>query len=282
MKQENIDINYVIKLNQEGFSQKEIASKIGCVYQDIQRALKHHKIKLLWKRKHKIEKQENFFETIDSEIKAYLLGFLYADGNIDKNLNRISICISESDSYIVELFTTHIAPNSLLKKIHNKKGAVNRKPQIFLRINSCKLVADLINLGLCPRKTYFDVKFPDIPDHLIHHFIRGLFDGDGCVMNRPNQKGTVYNKIIFCINWKSFLDTLCNHLYNIKIDYLFIKKMTGKTVDWYKLAIWSHKNSLLFGKYIYNDANFFLKRKRDKFLFQNTEINIESNDSISS
>lgn len=280
MKQSDIDLNYVIELSKQGFTQTEVASKIGCVYQDIQRLLKNSEHKITWNKNHKIKKDEFFFETIDSEIKAYLLGFLYADGNIDKTQGRITLCIQEDDIYVANLFKDFIAPGSFMKIIHNTAGAKNRKPQVFLRINSIKIVNDLKNHGLCPRKTYETLNFPSIPENMYSHFIRGYFDGDGCVMKSASKKDVYYNKVIFCINWKPFLDKMCEIFYSIGIDSIFTKKMKGKTVDWYNLCLWSQENNALFANFIYNDANYYLERKKSKFLFQNTEVTIEPKISI--
>lgn len=268
MKYSDINIEQVIELNRQGLSQKEIAKQIGCRYQDIQRAIKYNNISLVWKRKQKIKKDIDFFKNIDSEIKAYLLGFFYADGNIDKSLGRISICIQEDDVYILNLFKEYIAPTSIIKKIHNTKGAKNRKPQIMLRINSKEFVSHLLNLGLCPSKTYESLQFPNIPKTLYPHFIRGYFDGDGTVQVHKMKNGYEYSKVGICINWKLFLDKLCEILYDQSISHISISYIIGKTANFYKLRINSAKNTSIFANYIYENSNFFLPRKKNKFNFK--------------
>ena len=50
----------------------------------------------------------NFFENIDSEAKAYLLGFLAADGNVSHNTNKITLHIGEKDVYVANLLKEFI------------------------------------------------------------------------------------------------------------------------------------------------------------------------------
>jgi hypothetical protein len=184
----------------------------------------------------------------------------------------MSLCLQDSDIYIAHLFRDFIAPTSQLKIFHNSKGAKNRKPQVLLRINSLKLIQDMESHGLCSRKTYKVLEFPLIREDLLSHFIRGVFDGDGCVVKSLAHNGVFYNKVSFCINWEPFLCKLKDILYNLGIPKIHIKKFNGKTVDWYVLYIHSSTSSAIFADFIYKDANFFLQRKKDKFLFQNTEV----------
>lgn len=38
-----------------------------------------------------------YFENIDTEEKAYWLGFLYADGYVNANEDKIELCLAEKD-----------------------------------------------------------------------------------------------------------------------------------------------------------------------------------------
>lgn len=53
----------------------------------------------------KINKNEEYFNVIDSEKKAYLLGYFLADGCVTNPSNGkkcISMCLQEQDKYILE------------------------------------------------------------------------------------------------------------------------------------------------------------------------------------
>ena len=53
--------------------------------------------------------QENFFEIIDTQEKAYWLGFLFADGNVYKKRNSYYIKLSVCDKEVVERFKQDIS-----------------------------------------------------------------------------------------------------------------------------------------------------------------------------
>ena len=64
------------------------------------------------KRKYPI--QEDFFDVIDTEEKAYVLGLLYADGYNNTDRNSVSLSLKESDKEILEKVTSLIQPTKPL------------------------------------------------------------------------------------------------------------------------------------------------------------------------
>ena len=118
----------------------------------------------------------NVFEEINTEEKAYWLGFLYADGNVSKDDNRISLCIKDLEH--MEKFAKFIG-----KDIRIKTKIVKNKPYFLVFFRSEKMKNDLINKGCIPQKSLI-LKFPEkeiLPENLQIPFIRGYFDGDGCI-----------------------------------------------------------------------------------------------------
>ena len=111
---------------------------------------------------------------------AYVLGYLYADGTLfDCGYIRAKyISVTSIDKDRIELF------KKLLKSEHNIKIELapnqNSHARYTLRIGSHKLYKRLGELGLYPNKS-LNVEFPQVPNPLLSHFIRGYFDGDGCV-----------------------------------------------------------------------------------------------------
>ena len=63
-----------------------------------------------------------------------------------------------------------------IKTIKNTNG----KTIYSFTIGREKITQNLLRLGLTPRKSLI-IKFPDMPQEHINHFIRGYFDGDGCI-----------------------------------------------------------------------------------------------------
>ena len=125
---------------------------------------------------------DNFFEKIDNEEKAYFLGFLYADGYVnDIGYNcYVELTLQNSDEYILDKFLNSLESNRKISRIRDKKYS-------RLIINSKKIVSDLKKLGCVNKKTHL-LKFPTNIDSIYYpHIIRGFFDGDGCISCTNNQ-----------------------------------------------------------------------------------------------
>ena len=254
--QETLD--QIIKLNLEGLSLKEIADHYNTCYQNVQSLLKkfNEKLPISWPKNKEVV--HDFFDNIDSEIKAYLFGFFLADGCV-YNSCRIGICLSDIDEYIIDLYKDYIYPTGLKKRLHNKTGAVNRKPQVMIRINSFRIVDALAKYGVGPRKTYADIQIPNIDESLVHHVIRGYFDGDGCICIRLTGKDKGHAAISICNGSDSILKSINSFIpEGIKTSILYPKNCAT-------LNIRSQNHIIEFGKYMYKDANFYLQRKKDKF-----------------
>jgi len=124
---------------------------------------------------HKL-KNKYFFKQIDTEEKAYWLGFITADGNVCKNIRYVGFGLHEKDWNHLQKFAT-IFGKVVYACGENKCGvAVGSK--MFAQI--------LVDKGVVPRKTYCDQSpiLKNVPEKLYHVFVRGLMDGDGCVKLR--------------------------------------------------------------------------------------------------
>lgn len=146
---------------------------------------------------------ENYFETIDTERKAYWLGMLMADGNVANYNNRycIRLTLKKEDYYILEE----------LKKDLKSDTPIYRDPIYYrstLRVWSKKMFFDLEKHGIIPNKTGKESIPSTIPDELISHFIRGFFDGDGTIFKRKNRKRHKGTVGFCCQNKKMLLDMI--------------------------------------------------------------------------
>lgn len=133
---------------------------------------------------------DTFFDVIDTEVKAYLLGFLYADGYLASD-GRIGMRLTESDVEILEYLKKYLCPDAPI--IYSNNQNINRKPQVSFRFKSRKIYNRLLELGFCVDKTTTssDV-FLNIPDLFKIHFIRGFTDGDGCLQMNKQEKNNYY------------------------------------------------------------------------------------------
>lgn len=142
-------------------------------------------------RKHKFN--QRYFKNIDTEEKAYWLGFIYADGcvsqinNYDKVPGRLSINISLKDKEILERFVFDINSNYPIVEYIPHETTYSDHPMCRVSFASVKLCSDLFSHGVIPAKTD-KLLFPyhSMDKSLYRHFIRGYFDGDGSV-SRPCQ-----------------------------------------------------------------------------------------------
>ena len=121
----------------------------------------------------------NFFSIIDTEEKAYWLGFLAADGNVGSNNPVVSIHLSLTDVDHLSKIRQSLQSTHPIK-IYNKS--------CYFTIRSKILTDDLKQYGIVPRKDRI-VRAPQIDTFFVRHFWRGVIDGDGCLYKRTHQKG---------------------------------------------------------------------------------------------
>lgn len=168
-EQQVIDLYLNYKL-----SQKEIANKFNCCAETIHKILKGNNIKIRVQPRKNKNVNEHYFEKINTEQKAYFLGFLFADGNIFKN--QLSLEIQAKDRELLEVFKEEL---QLESKISYRKRA--NTEVCCIRVVSDKICKDLSQYGIVPNKTYMTKHLPVIPEEFLPHFLRGLIDGDGWI-----------------------------------------------------------------------------------------------------
>lgn len=143
------------------------------------------------------EFNKDYFHNIDSELKAYFLGFIFADGWVVHNEQRadyeFGMELQSCDKYILELLNdelggvhdiSHLNPTQrMICGVMANIGHIDR-----LRVYSKNIVEDLINCGIVPNKTY-NYELPKFPMEYFFDFLRGYIDGDGCY---SCSKGRIY------------------------------------------------------------------------------------------
>lgn len=229
-----------------------------------------------------------YFNNIDTEEKAYFLGLLYADGNIsipkDNRQITITLGLQEDDKDIVIKFCKEIAPTKNIK-IHNPPSVSknNWKKRAVFKFSSNKIGNSLINLGCLQNKSHVGMSFnfSKLDEKLHPHFIRGFFDGDGCLYvkkekNKYTRKTTnilkrnftnkLYKKFILCSTSKSFLEQILKILQkncNLTSKPQWKNKLRTEIV--YFLSIEGQKDIIELQEYLYKNATVFMKRKFNKF-----------------
>ena len=228
--------------------------------------------------------RHNFFSKIETELQAYLLGFIYSDGCINIQRHTLSIHINDIDSELFELFKI-ISPDAYTQQEEGYESkalarghTVKNKSSIRLAISSKILIEDLINLGVCERKTYKNLHIPEMNPNLIGSFIRGYFDGDGCFTwhaSAPNLNNRERNWRIK-MSWQidSKTQTLLTEFQKwfetqgvtLKINYI-------KRDNMYRLCTSSKKTFSKIYNLIFKEAQYSLSRKINKINhYVNTEV----------
>lgn len=119
---------------------------------------------------------ESFFETIDSEEKAYWLGFFAADGSV-RDRYAIRVELKEDDIDHVERFAQVINSRSTVKRYERENGYKG----CYIDFRSKRMAESLERLGVNAHTKSKDLVMPDIADDLKRHMWRGMIDGDGCI-----------------------------------------------------------------------------------------------------
>ena len=239
-----------------------VCKKYGFVHSVLVRYAKNNNLPYKTNRGAKYSFDREYFKEIDSEEKAYWLGFLYADGGVsttDKTCtrpNRLTINISHKDRIILERFNKSINGNLHIIDYMPSEETYGNSMMSVLNVNSVEFCEHLINHGCIPNKT-FALKMPNINENLMPHFVRGFLDGDGSVYDNyfAFTKGDAFLKELDEVITTA-LDIEPGRIYYYKnkdsrvCDLRYAKKDSAK-----KIYHW-----------LYDNATIFLERKKDKYV----------------
>ena len=201
---------------------------------------------------------ENYFECIDSEEKAYWFGFFMADGCMYHSKTSYDIQFSLAIEDISHLCKFKNAIESE-KDPESKKQ--NEKDIAFFRVSSKNMYNDLLSHGGTPRKTGKE-QFPSWKCWR-RHFIRGMFDGDGSFyVDEDNYITCAF--VMTCSN-KWFLKSICEY-FGREIN-LFEKdfNFTYQNGAW-SMRTTSKEKCYKIYSHIYKDSTIYLDRKHKKIM----------------
>ena len=262
----------------------KIAKQFGVTQQTVSNFIKYHlKLKSL----NPLPGKVDYFSNINTYSKAYILGFIAADGCLTKGKNSksyyLTITLKNSDKSILEFIKSEIQNEHRLYEIQRPSSFDKSKiiNHIRFTISHPQITQDLINLGIVPNKTLIMTDIiNNIPHHLRNAFIIGYFDGDGSVSELSSKGGKKYVKSCNCFKsypshnlnisirgTNKFLNGICEHL---NINNKFIRQYDSI----HTLTFANKKDILKFFK-CYKNLDFYLERKHNIFL---SKINHSSYD----
>lgn len=255
----------VMNLISDGKKVPEIANILNINKVTISSFLRTHGIKL-----NPDKGNVHYFDTIDSYAKAYIVGFIAADGALvkTKTSTTLTITIKYADKAVLEFIKSEIGNEHKLQEIIRPSSFDPSKIIHHIRytISDRYITKALNKLGITSNKSLsMGNIIKNIPYEYRDAFIIGYFDGDGSVTIRngqyPNDRGILYRDYSLYIQirgTKDFLLGICNHL---KIDVTHIHQNDSIP----HLSFASKKDTYRFFQ-CYKNLPFYYKRKHDKFL----------------
>jgi len=246
-----------------GNSIEEIASALNIPLTQVWRVLNksgHITTKTSFDYRYKIKKyntDESQFNTIDTPNKAYFLGFLYADGNAHSKFYHIKLKLQEKDNQILEDIKNRFG---LEQKILNSKTTnPNAQNQRALIICNKVIYYDFIKHGIRPNKT-FKLSFPWFLDKKLYsHFVRGYFDGDGCISFDEKRRSSTMS---ICGT-----NEMCSELKIILKESIGVDSQVSQDRNIFRVRIRRYSDVQRFRNWIYKDSDLKLNRKFEKFSY---------------
>lgn len=250
---------------------KKISSKFGINQKTLSKYLKLNNVEIM-QNKNRCSLYEEAFDNIDTEEKAYWLGFLYADGWVSSKGNTVGLTLALKDIEHLKKYNNFLRYEKGLNisenHYFNSKEHINTKGEtlysVSTQISNKHLYNSLNDKGCIPNKSLI-LKFPNIEifnsKDLIIHFIRGYFDGDGSLGVYPHSlKNTNLEESLNFVGTKNMLEEIQEYL--IK-GYLYHKSNCSSYT--YKLQYSTNKAKKV-AELMYSNASIYLDRKYNIYI----------------
>ena len=254
----------VVKLYHELGSSVDVGKLFNVGHKVITKILEERGIERTAAKRRQYKINESYFDNIDTQNKAYILGFLYADGCNFPKKSTISMSLEERDKNILEIMCNEMNNEHPLEFINysNKHDfGYTYKNQYRMLMFSSHMCKALQLHGMTPNKS-LTLSFPDIREDLLPHFIRGYFDGDGSITQGKRDTNftlTITSTNDFCENLKNIVQNNVGincHIYNASNNNGITKVFTTTG----RLQV----KALL--DWLYKDADMYLERKYNRYI----------------
>jgi len=211
---------------------------------------------------------KDFFKHWSRDM-AYVLGFFSADGYMWKSgRGAYFFGFQINDKGLLEDIKRVLCSTHKIAKRKRKDKNPQWNDSYRLQIGSKEMFEDLLHLGMTPVKSN-TLTFPQVPDTYFGDFVRGYFDGDGCVhfkkyfSKSKNKKIWVFSSR-FTSGCKSFLEILHKKLKDQKVNKGFI---VAKCDDKGYELVFSRRDSIALFNLMYHntDTELYLPRKKKIF-----------------
>lgn len=204
-------------------------------------------------------------------VKAYVLGFSWADGAINTPLNCLAFVSKDDLTSLRDVFYDSNRP------VYKRKNGAYQ-----LNVSSRRIVQELVELGFTPQKSRQGKPF--IPRGLEQYFLLGLLDGDGCIYSTHDVL-----RVFYCGNAET-MELVCGMAERfVDVHFLMRESSTGNPHIEGRVLSNNHvchtlqlpdiRQSRIFLNWLYTNVESipYFQRKYQKFLdfqrFYQTEIN---------
>lgn len=260
------DLSKVLKRSENAIYSK--ASQLSLSHLDFNRKFMRDK-----SRKYKID--HHYFDSIDSEEKAYFLGILFADGYNYEKRNHISLGLQEKDRDLLAQLNECIGnERPLFYKVDDREG--RKSKSYILSFSSDTISNRLAELGCGQNKTD-GLCFPAyLREDLIKHFIRGFFDGDGSIIVTVGKNGEYETAVIrvSITGNQQFIQSLYSLLSTILSPKGMSVIQDKRRNNVFYMSIGGHQRSLDFLRYLYEGATIYMSRKNN--LYKSVDIGLNN------
>lgn len=213
-----------------------------------------------------------YFKEIDSYAKAYILGFIAADGSLVAAKKgptiTLTITVKYEDRFVLDFIKSEIGNSHKILEIQ-RPSSYNKDKIIHhcrLAFSTPEIIKDIMKYGITPKKSLTMTNIiKNIPYKYRDAFILGYFDGDGSVSiiegQHLNSRGVLCNNYSLYINIRgtnAFLDGICEHL-NISKSHI-------RCYDSISTLSFSNKKDTYRFFQCYTNLPFYYNRKHDRFL----------------
>lgn len=270
----------VVRLYNELGSSVDVGKLFNVGHKVITKILEEKSVKRTAQKNRQYKINEHYFDEIDTPNKAYILGFLWADGCNFSKKSTISMTLEEKDMDDLDRIRCEIGSERPLEFIDysNKHDfGYTYKNQYRLLLFSSHMCKTLEDIGMVPNKSLV-VKFPTLSNELIRHFIRGLFDGDGSVCRSKYKNRQSYQHTLTITSTLMVCEELVNIVENTLGIHCHIYEASNHN-DVTKVFNISGKNQIKkFTDWMYDDSDLKLTRKYERYIqyFYSDDENINN------
>jgi len=230
---------------------------------------------------------ENFFDNIDSENKAYWMGFIWCDGYSNKRMRKngrvelaFKLSLQESDKSHLEKFAKDLESSCKIRIYELKNSFENCQNEARLLIGNQYFSNVLQNeYGLIPHRIDCSKVCDKIPKIFYKDFIRGILDADGSFSKYTINNGRHNKYSVDFSTYQNLLWWILDVLYESGIvenkDRKLYRRNKERDGECRSLRFSGKTQGMNVLNYLYKDSKIYLDRKYEKYLKIRNEAGYE-------